>query len=215
VGGTFTPAADSLEAIREHGDAAWVTGDGGGGGGFSGSRQITFAFVGPDTLPVPNVIFTVVSTGATATDAGGTKTVGLNDGTYTVVGSPTGGVMFSPLAFTVAGNATVTVTGTSAAITPPINPSDTEAYLLTLNSSDLPKASVTLYYKMTVAPNGSGYQFSSEIRQATSDSNGLWQAPLAKGATYVIGTNIAGPFGATIVIPTTADSSLALPNFYA
>jgi hypothetical protein len=31
VGGTFDPATDSAEAIRDRGDAAWVTGTGGGG----------------------------------------------------------------------------------------------------------------------------------------------------------------------------------------
>jgi hypothetical protein len=32
VGGTFDPAADSTEALRDRGDAAWTTGSGGGGG---------------------------------------------------------------------------------------------------------------------------------------------------------------------------------------
>jgi hypothetical protein len=33
VGGTYSHATDSLEAIRDRGDAAWTTGAGGGGGG--------------------------------------------------------------------------------------------------------------------------------------------------------------------------------------
>lgn len=35
IGGTFNPANDSTEAIRDRGDAAWTTGAGGGGGGGS------------------------------------------------------------------------------------------------------------------------------------------------------------------------------------
>lgn len=33
IGGTFDPTTDSVEAIRDRGDAAWTTGSGGGGGG--------------------------------------------------------------------------------------------------------------------------------------------------------------------------------------
>lgn len=34
---SFNPATDSNEAIRDEGDAAWVTGDGTGGGGGGGA----------------------------------------------------------------------------------------------------------------------------------------------------------------------------------
>jgi hypothetical protein len=36
VGGTYTNTTDSIEAIRDRGDAAWTTGAGGGGGGGGG-----------------------------------------------------------------------------------------------------------------------------------------------------------------------------------
>lgn len=49
IGGTFDPATDSEEAIRDRGDAAWVTGGGGGGGSMTIART-TGSFVGTDEL---------------------------------------------------------------------------------------------------------------------------------------------------------------------
>jgi hypothetical protein len=40
VGGTFDPSTDSVEAIRDRGDAAWTTGAGGGGGGDASEASV-------------------------------------------------------------------------------------------------------------------------------------------------------------------------------
>jgi hypothetical protein len=56
-GATFDTATDSLEAIRNRGDAAWVTGSGGGGGG-GGAYPSIYAPPHPTAIYMASDIFT-------------------------------------------------------------------------------------------------------------------------------------------------------------
>jgi hypothetical protein len=67
IGGTFDPAADSTEAIRDRGDVAWVTGAGGGGSGsatIENQEAILAALTGVEIVqtPSPNVLGDLVLT---------------------------------------------------------------------------------------------------------------------------------------------------------
>jgi hypothetical protein len=61
VGGNYSAATDSLEAIRDRGDSAWTTGSGGGGGGggdatLANQVEILSLLTGADVVQVPSPI---------------------------------------------------------------------------------------------------------------------------------------------------------------
>lgn len=103
MGGSYDNTTDSLEAIRDRGDSAWVTGSG-GSGGFDGSNEVTLRFRDASSNPVANVTFTVVGVGSGTTDGTGEITVSLNDGSYSVRAIPSSGVLWSPEDFDVSGD---------------------------------------------------------------------------------------------------------------
>lgn len=90
VGGSFSPATDALEAIRNRGDAAWTGGGGGGGVAGSGSSAYTpiLRTGGGTPLGGVKVWFTTdeagdnVVAGTLTTDAFGEVTANLDAGTY-------------------------------------------------------------------------------------------------------------------------------------
>lgn len=81
---TFDRTTDSLEAIRDRGDAAWTTGGGGGSG--TGARTITVTVDdGATALQNATVRFTEGINSYTATtNASGIATFNLDDASYTV-----------------------------------------------------------------------------------------------------------------------------------
>lgn len=112
IGGTYDPATDSLQAIRDRGDAAWITGGGGGGGGgFDGANEVDITFTDTDGTPIANVTFTVVGVGSATTDGNGVITVNLNDGEYNIRAIPQSGNMWAPAEFTVSGATSVSIEG--------------------------------------------------------------------------------------------------------
>lgn len=115
MGGTYDNTTDSLEAIRDRGDAAWITGaGGGGGGGFSGANAVTLTFLDAGSNPVANTTFTLVGVGSGTTDGNGAITIGLNDGSYTVNVIPQNGVLWNQESFTVSGDGSFSFTGVTA-----------------------------------------------------------------------------------------------------
>lgn len=86
-------------------------------GGISGPNQVTLTFVDADSIPVPNVLFTVKSGSSVIStqisNNSGVASFGLVNGSFTVIPSVTGSVAFSPAALTVIGTTTLTITGTS------------------------------------------------------------------------------------------------------
>lgn len=87
-----------------------------------GASQVTLTFLDGSSAAVPSVYFSVYAGGSIVANAragtDGTITVGLPDGTYSVVGSPTSGVLFASTPLVVGGTTALTITGSTAAIIP-------------------------------------------------------------------------------------------------
>ena len=88
-GATFDAATDSLEAIRNRGDSAWVTGGGGGGGGdITGARTLSISVVDDGTdegIEGARVrIYRTGSDGTATTDADGDVVMARDEATWNV-----------------------------------------------------------------------------------------------------------------------------------
>jgi hypothetical protein len=116
-GATFASATDSLEAIRDRGDVAWITGGGGGG---SSTVIITVQLSGG--IPIQDCSVQIWNTALTAlvsyssTNANGQVTLTADDGNYKVKLRKGGYSFTDPENLTVAGTTTIVYTGSS--ITP-------------------------------------------------------------------------------------------------
>lgn len=130
MGGNFDNTTDSLEAIRDRGDSAWITGSGGSGGGFDGPNAVTIRFRDADSNPIANVTFIVEGVGSGTTDGTGEITVSLPDGDYDIRAIPTSGVFWSPASFTVSGTDTFNFDGVTVASAG--NEERSAAYLVSL-----------------------------------------------------------------------------------
>lgn len=85
-GATWSGTTDTLEAIRDRGDVAWITGAGGGGGSGTGARTITVT-IDDGTDPLENAIVRMtegVNTYTALSDVTGVATFNLDDATYVV-----------------------------------------------------------------------------------------------------------------------------------
>ena len=84
-GVTFSSSTDSLEAIRDRGDAAWTT-----GGGASGSNAITITVTDTDVLNIIDAAVEIWDSAGTSfierksSNSSGQAVFNLDDGTYTV-----------------------------------------------------------------------------------------------------------------------------------
>lgn len=121
-GGTFLETTDSLEAVRDRGDAAWTTGAGGAAG--SGANTVTLVIedgssngladteVWVTTTDDPD---TMVAAGTLETDGNGEVTFMLDDGDYYAWRQKTGYNFTNPQEFTVSGSGSETFTDGVAA----------------------------------------------------------------------------------------------------
>lgn len=128
-----------------------------GGSGLSGPSSVTLTFEDSNEDAVPFVDFTIVGQGYGRANASGVSAFGLADGSYTVVGRPTNGVVFSNSALTVSGTTTLTITGTTPVITPPADPSLCLLYGYLVTLDDQPAVGVRIRITLvSSAPATSG-----------------------------------------------------------
>ena len=101
----FSSSTDSLEAIRNRGDAAWTTGSGGGGSCGDGANQLTIDTQDTSTDAIQGSQASIVGTSlkvTTGTD--GTAVINLDDGTYTLrITAPSGFVDPADRSVTISG----------------------------------------------------------------------------------------------------------------
>lgn len=185
-GGTFDPTADSQEAMRERGDAAWITGEAGGG---SGAHAYTITVQDEDTNPLQNATVRVregAENSALITDINGQVSFSLNNATYTLTITKAG-YQFAAEQVVVSGPDSVTKTMTATVITPPAIPEQTTGYTNTFAGS--PPAltpGIVIDFQLQAGPSTplDGSSLSTRKVAAVSDANGLLQIALWKGAKY-------------------------------
>jgi hypothetical protein len=119
-GATWSGTTDTLEAIRDRGDAAWVTGSSGGG---TGARTVTIT-INDGTDPLENAIVRMTegaNTYTATTDVSGVATFNLDDATY-VVSVSKSGYSYSGTTLLVNGTEAETYSMTQVATSPPADP---------------------------------------------------------------------------------------------
>ena len=209
---TFSRTTDSLEAIRDRGDAAWTTGSGGGGGSGTGARTVTIT-VNDGTTALQNATVRLTegaNTFTAQTNVSGVATFNVDDATY-VVSITKAGYSYSGTTLVVDGDESTTYSMTAITITPSTG-DQTTGYLTTLDETGAAEAGVSIYVSLSDVPDDYGLALDEATRTMTSDEDGLVEITgMVKGATYNLRRGLKGRLF-TVTIPTTAGSTYELPN---
>lgn len=183
-GADFDSSTDSLEAIRDRGDTAWVT-----GGGLSGSNLCTLTIQDGEGNNIVEASVEIWDSAGTTfyerktTDSGGQTTHNLDDGTYTVK-IHKAGYTFTDQTLVVDGTETETYTGTAYSVGSPGSPDTIRIYEYCNDPDDTPVSSLTGTATIKNLPyDYSGSVFSGQEFDGTYDSStGLVYWDLVKGA---------------------------------
>lgn len=188
TGGTsaFDATTDSLEAIRDRGDAAWVTGSGGGSGGGSGAYTLTIT-VNDGTNPLQNAVvrFTEgVNTFSQTTNASGVATFALDAATYSVAITKAG-YQFTPTTLAVSATDSHTYSMMAITTTPPATPGQSVLTGTCYGNDGVAEVGVTISFRMTEGPGDDGNILSTKTRTTTSGVSGAVSLDgFIQGATY-------------------------------
>jgi len=180
-GGSYDNTTDSHEAIRDRGDAEWVTGAGGG----DGARTVTVTVDdGSTVLENATVRFTSgVESYVQSTDASGNATFNLDDATWTVAITKAGH-SFAGDTLVVDGDKTPTYSMTAISISAPASPDQTTGFCTTFDGQGNVAGGTTIDFSL-VLKDDSGKSYTEDKFTATSNaSTGLLEVALIRGATY-------------------------------
>jgi hypothetical protein len=150
-GATFSGATDSLEAIRNRGDVAWITGGTGGG-----SNAVTINVKDDSAVNVVDCYVEVWDSAGTSfisrtnTNSSGNVTFNLDSNTYTVKMHKTG-YYFANQTLTVDGVESVAYTGTILTPTAPTDPTLCKVYGYYFDPSGNTFPAIKSMVKMSVA----------------------------------------------------------------
>jgi hypothetical protein len=184
-GATFDTATDSLEAIRNRGDAAWITG---GGGGLTGDYTLTVTVTdADDSAPIENATVTLSRTGergAESTDANGVTVLGVDAATWSWVvraagyESRTGTVVISA-------NDTLSVALDGIVVVTPSTPDNSVLTVLCLDELGEPEPGVDIDIRIVTVPSGdTNTAYKGAKQTAVSNSSGIASLQAIKGAVY-------------------------------
>lgn len=207
IGGTFDPATDSTEAVR---DAVDTINTGAG----SGARTVTLTVDdGTDPLENANVRVTQgAETYVQATNASGQVTFSLDDATWTVViTKPL--YTFTSTTIVVDGNETATYSMTAVSI-PSSSAGQVTGYVYCYDEEGVVESGVSVNIKITVVGVSTGYAYDGTVRTGTSDANGLVSfTGLFKGATYKVWRGVGYDSAVEVDIASDATSPVSLTSF--
>lgn len=214
AGATFTTGTDSLEAIRNRGDAAWTTGSGGGSG--SGANVVTVT-VDDGSTGLQNATVSIwdgsTLLGRSTTNASGVTTLSIDDGTFTIAATK-GGYTHTPEEIVVSGATPKTVSMAAVTITAS-DPDKTTGYTTVFSEAGAAEQNVTVYATLRKGvPDSKGVLYDQTERSATSDANGLVQfTNMFKGATYGVRRGTSAN-EILVTIPTSAGGTYEFPSFF-
>ena len=195
AGAGYSNLTDSLEAIRDRGDAGGFAGSGGGGGGGTGSGPIEITITVTDgTDPLENAsvrLLEGVNDLSGDTDASGEIVFGATAATWRVLIFKDG-YQFDPVDLVVTVNDSVTYAMTPRTLTPNASPDLSNVVITCLNSSGTATAGIVVQVRLTIAPPKlGGSSLDGDWESHTSDGDGEIALTLLAYGTYEIrrGTN--------------------------
>ncbi|HLL89441.1 MAG TPA: hypothetical protein VK324_09065, partial [Tepidisphaeraceae bacterium] len=188
---TYSPAADSLEAVREAVDAISVA----GGAGFAGTgpHQITVTVTAVG-VPVPGVAIRFdqggITTGGTlyTNGAGVAGPFALAAGPHTLLAAKSGYAGHAE-ALTIAGNANLPVAIATSGVQAPPDVEHTTGVLVTRDGMGLLQPNTAVNFRLVATTVDdqqtpqAGRSF-GRVFVGTSDADALLQVPLLKSARY-------------------------------
>jgi hypothetical protein len=207
--GTFDPATDSNEAIRNRGDLAWD-------GQLTGSNTAVLTIQDGNSNNIVQCNVEVWDQANSAfyerqlTDSNGQVTFNIDDGTYTIR-IHKAGYTFTNQTLVVDGNETATYTGTAFNPGTPSTPDACRVYDYVFDpEGGTPVSSLTATAEIVALPydSGSMLHVGSSVTGTYNSSTGLIYWDIVQGATvkfYVPGTGICG----TCVVPSTSSARLS------
>jgi hypothetical protein len=197
----FNTAIDSLKAVRERGDLAWITGTG-GGGALPGVGTVTVTILDQFTAPVigANVRITDVVgsgnySGGGVTDGNGEVAIdALAVGDYFIVSTANGYDIPDTPHTIIATPTTADITANKATINPPLDPNVCTLYGYVDSIQGVDKGGVDV--KVKSASGEAVFVDGNGICQAwgtvTSDINGFWEMNVVKNIPVLIEINDTG-----------------------
>jgi hypothetical protein len=185
-GATFSGATDSLEAIRNRGDVAWITGGTGGG-----SNAVTINVKASAVNVVDCYVEVWDSAGTsfisrTTTNSSGNVSFDLDNGTYTVK-MHKAGYYFANQTLTVDGAESVAYTGTIITPTAPTDPSLCKVYGYYFDPSGNTFPAIKSMVKMSVAYEAADNNYFVESINGTyNTTTGELSFSIVQGADAVL-----------------------------
>jgi hypothetical protein len=185
-GATFSEATDSLEAIRNRGDVAWITGGTGGG-----SNAVTINVKASAVNVVDCYVEVWDSAGTsfisrTTTNSSGNVTFNLDNNTYTVKMHKTG-YYFANQTLTVDGAESVAYTGTILTPTAPTDPTLCKVYGYYFDPSGNTFPAIKSMVKMSVAYEAADNNYYVESINGTyNTTTGELSFSIVQGADAIL-----------------------------
>ena len=170
AGAGYLNSTDSLEAIRDRGDAAWITGSGVG----TGARSVTITV--NDGATVLQTAIVRMSQGAESytatTNVSGVATFSLDDATWTVTITKAG-YSFTPTTIIVNGTETQTYSMTAVTVTPATAPGQTTVYGTFYNATGAGEQGVVIDLRLSAfSASAAGLGYDTSIMTDVSDASG-------------------------------------------
>lgn len=155
----------------------------------SGPSSVTLNWVNSNGDPVSFVSFTISGIGSAISDNNGSLTVGLADGTYTVISQFSNGIVFSNYTLTVSGNTTATISGTGITLSTPPLSTQTVGYIYARDSQGTAMPRDIYHFVMSTLPSDAtdaaeGFAGKMFSIAATNDSNAIVSGLFRKNAEY-------------------------------
>jgi hypothetical protein len=186
-GATFSESTDSLEAIRNRGDVAWITGGTGGG-----SNAVTINVKDDSAVNVVDCYVEVWDSAGTSfisrtnTNSSGNVTFNLDSNTYTVKMHKTG-YYFANQTLTVDGAESVAYTGTILTPTAPTDPTLCKVYGYYFDPSGNTFPAIKSMVKMSVAYEAADNNYYVESINGTyNTTTGELSFNIVQGADAVL-----------------------------
>jgi hypothetical protein len=186
-GATFSGSTDSLEAIRNRGDVAWITGGAGGG-----SNTVTINVKDDSAVNVVDCYVEVWDSAGTSfisrtnTNSSGNVTFNLDSNTYTVKMHKTG-YYFANQTLTVDGAESVAYTGTILTPTAPTDPTLCKVYGYYFDPSGNTFPAIKSMVKMSVAYEAADNNYYVESINGTyNTTTGELSFSIVQGADAIL-----------------------------
>ena len=207
-GATFDTSTDSLEAIRDRGDAAWVT-----GGGLSGSNTALVTVQDGSGNNIVDAYVDIFDSGNTSfqqrfiTNSSGQVSFTINDGTWYIRISKSG-YTFTAVSFTVSGNYTHTYNMTPYVITPPTSPDLCRVYTYVYKPDGTFHTTLSGIATIGIYTEDNQY-YTYQSTAVYNNTTGLIYWDIIQGANAVLTITELEYFTKSILVPSLTTSELS------